>query len=78
MIQAPVSAIAVRNNNGFTGWLDVLDLASIVHLLNVANAWAAVVAVDAKPTWSEFAEAERKVLNSQVVAELVNVSTRGE
>ena len=77
MLQQRVSSVAVFNQatSSFAGFVDVLDVSSLVFLLNLASALAPALASDA-PDWDSFGRTELKVLASQKLGDIANLSQR--
>jgi hypothetical protein len=77
MLQRHTSSVAVfdEEKRSFAGWVDVLDVASIVFLLAFANAIKSVLGAH-EPTWEDFARTELQVLATQTMAEITNLSGR--
>jgi hypothetical protein len=77
MLQRHTSSVAVfdEEKKNFTGWVDVLDVASIIFVLSYTNSVAAVLG-DKEPAWKDFARKELHVLARQTMADFKNLSNR--
>jgi hypothetical protein len=77
MLQNHTSSVAVFDDTkkSFLGFVDILDVATMIFLLAVTDSIKSVLS-DNEPTWEQFTQKEVKVLAKQTLGELTNISER--